>query len=672
MHNLLKQSVRKGAVSVFLSLLLCFAVGFSVIGVTAWRFSANQALFIDAEYVTIAIPREQEMDKWTLGGIPKEDGSIEWGDGTWYISPSRMEAAAVNAPGLLAVDRRCLLGAMVSGTTALSSGALDILQYNEAFDRYCYDFCVLAVRCTEVSDLGSPGKVTESVAQYGSGDYLAMFEIVDVVSRLSAYDLPPESDTLLIAQDIRTQDGKIPFETGKTYLVRGFYTDYPIFETVDAEHPQDSSRYVKKRYNPETAQETDLHGIRAFRTLDLIPANASFYTLPEDIQSAGSLVNIGEGLANFTLNQAVSSETAYMMYRFLPEKSLPLYAQYSGEWRDFLNTPEGKVWKDEIIPMAEANQRSAAVILTDNLESMYAFNTGEATILEGRGLTGTDYAGANVCLVSAAYAEWNGLSVGDTLHLDFYDSGYAMEQGETRGVMDVLTGNTTTRFPLTEETRLGIEKDYEIVGIYTGPAFSFGVHSFHGDTIFVPKASVPNARQYEDTGLELLNSYILKNGSSEEFEAYMEQQNMGGLFLYYDQYYGDTAEALQALLENALRLFAVSCLIFVTAAVVSLYLRFRVMLPVAKGMRLLGISGREIRREALVTMLLWTLGAVILGLVAGAALCNTVTHNVLSENIAFDASAAAVCVGVECGLLLLAESVLAWFLSCCPLMRSKK
>ena len=92
MHNLLKQSMRKGILSAALALLLCMAIGFSVIGVTAWRVSVKQANALTDGYVTIAVPREQKMDKWDLGGTPMDDGSIEWGDGSWYISPARMPA----------------------------------------------------------------------------------------------------------------------------------------------------------------------------------------------------------------------------------------------------------------------------------------------------------------------------------------------------------------------------------------------------------------------------------------------------------------------------------------------------------------------------------------------------------------------------------------------------
>ena len=57
-----------------------------------------------------------------------------------------------------------------------------------------------------------------------------------------------------------------------------------------------------------------------------------------------------------------------------------------GELQDFLNSDAGKVWQNEIIPMCALNYESASVILTDYVNSLLLFNTGEAGILEAAAL----------------------------------------------------------------------------------------------------------------------------------------------------------------------------------------------------------------------------------------------------------------------------------------------
>ena len=52
--------------------------------------------------------------------------------------------------------------------------------------------------------------------------------------------------------------------------------------------------------------------------------------------------------------------------------------------------------------------------------------------------------------------------------------------------------------PCIPNRRLGIKKDYTVVGIYTAPEFAYGRHNFQANTIFVPKQSVPEAERYED------------------------------------------------------------------------------------------------------------------------------------------------------------------------------
>lgn len=671
MRNLQLQAIRKGFFTAFLSILLSFAVGFSLITVCAWRFAAGQVESVEEKYVTIAVlgdhGRHQHGNRFYI----HEDGSIEWEDGRWYYPPHMIYNLVDGAPGLTSVTRHCLLSAHVPGMTALSSGARDILQYNASMDQFNYNLCVLAVRCADVEEYFDPAP-----------NYRAELELIDAVSRLDAYELPPDNDIFRLEYTgLVNQDGSIPFEVGKTYLVRGFYKDYPIAELIDDEASKEKGKFViiRKRVEPTDTfwsnyrefrfmpEDDPLYWVNPFYTSD-------FYSL--DFYDVEGLFP-GVGIPNFTLDDVRVSDNSVNPIRVgycsvVPEGSLPFWAEYTGDWRDFLETPEGAVWRDEIIPMCELNHASAPVLLTDRAESLYQFNTGDVSILEGRSITPDEYAaGAEVCLVSAEYADLNGLAVGDSLHLDFYDPGYYVAEGTTYSVFSTSYGDVISRFPMQAGDRIGVEKDYEIVGIYTGPGFALGAQAIRPDTIFVPKASVPGAEAYEDPDTELLNSYILKNGSIDEFEAYMADQGMGKLFLYYDQGYEAAAASLAVLQDNALRLLAVSTAVFVLTAALYVYLRCRMIAPVVRRMRLLGVSAAQTRREMIETMALWTVVAVLVGAAAGAALYGTVTRNIFSEYAAIDWRFAAACAVVQLLLLTAVEFAAAWRLSRQNLMQRR-
>ena len=183
---------------------------------------------------------------------------------------------------------------------------------------------------------------------------------------------------------------------------------------------------------------------------------------------------------------------------------------------------------------------------------------------------------------------------------------------------------------MTPDTSIGVCKEYTIVGIYTGPRFIFGSYYFNADTIFVPKASVPNAEEYESSTNSLLNSFVLKNGSADEFEEYMLEQGYGGQFLYYDQDFTSMQESLDALATNAMRLMMVGIGAFVLVCALFLFLNFRRMKPEIRGVRLLGRAPGTVFAEVFAVLLIQGASAVVLGSAMAALLFGTVTKAVLS------------------------------------------
>lgn len=658
-----KQAQRKPLTTVLLILLLALSIAASSIGFTAWVGAQNQIRAMNAQYTTIAIPKEQDTDQLEHGAHFHEDGSIEWGDGQWYYPPDLVESSSGTLPQVSTIDRRCLLGAQVKGVPSLTSGKLDILQYNYSMDQYSYNLSVLAVKCVSCVEEYMPGEKTEDHMSYGYKHYFAEFEIVDVVCQNDVY-VPRIGKTFAYGGCPLNQDGTVPFEVGSTYLMRGFYQDYPIVEFTDDEKSKEAGawQFYYKQVDPEK-DEMNWYGLQfnAFTPL----SSETFNVIPGTDEE--------DGLLQFRCDH-LFDENDLTRYRVGPEDALPYFAEYTGDWQDFLNTPDGAVWRDEIIPLCEMNYESATVMLTDNLQSLYAFNVGDASILEGESFSRDQFRdGAPVCLVSAAYAKANGLALGDVLTLDFYNSGYGTEEGVAiHGVFNPTFGTTICRHPLSPESRIGFEQEYTIIGIYTAPEFSFGTHSFHADTIFVPKASVPNAAKYEDPTTPILNTLILENGTAEEFEAAISDLGYGKYYLYFDQNYAEAAEAIASLDANALRMMITGVVLFTLASLVFLLLFARRIEAAARAMRLLGISRWHVWRELTGSLIGLMLIALILGTVLGMAVFDRVTAGLLSEHLVLSVQEVVLCAGVQFCVLVLIGSLWMLRIASRNLMQSMK
>lgn len=581
MNIFFRQAVRKPIFTALTILLLSLSVALSCVGYSAWTSAERQRDEIASSYTTIAIPIEPE-----LSGLSAEEIGVALQNRVYA------DLATQDAPQITKIDRRCLLSAHIAGSKSLSSSRVDSSEYNIAFDGECYSLAVFALRCESVSEFSAGGQLL----------YDASFGVEEIVCLSDAYDAFPKPDSVYIHSDVCEADGTTPFEEGKTYLVFGQYQDYPVV-----------------RYTDGCRQSTN--GYRYIVPFPELEGNSSKFSALENADRGGQT------------------------YRFPAAGQLPWFCAYEGSVTDYLRSDEAAVWSEKIIPLCRLNQESAAVILTDNIESMYSFNTGDTSLLSGRFFTDGEYAdGADVCIVSAAYAEVNGLDLGDTLRLDYYDSGFiTYNNGATSNSVFASgdPGPYRQRYCMFPDEAIGVCKDYTVVGIYTGARFAFGAYQCNADTIIVPKASVPNAEDYEARANSLLNTFILENGSAEAFEAYMEQQGLGGQFLYFDQDFSSMEESLEALETNALRLLTVGVGVFLLASALFLFLNFRRMKPTVRATRLLGRPVKAVFGEMLAVLLPSELLATAIGAGLAAVLFDTVTEKLLSSALVLRAEAMA-------------------------------
>ena len=418
---------------------------------------------------------------------------------------------------------------------------------------------------------------------------------------------------------IYTSDGEIPFEVGKTYLIRGNYFDYE----VRAEYEIMTDQAGNQEFTVTGRIRDD------FFTPRWIMMDPESPMLKPYSNSEGILA----GWDNWIVEQKIEPETGKLYWCRPDDNCWPYYSEYTGSWETYLQTTEGAVWKEEIIPYFERNHCSVPVILTDNVETMYTFHSGDGTIMDGEFFCNEDYKnGSPVCMISVDYAQINDLSIGDTIHLEFYNAGY------TQTSYPVLQGTgrkglTIQRYELRDETRIGYEQDYTIVGIYAAPKWEAGSQSFHADTIFIPKASVPESNSYSGPSLTLLNTIIIENGSVEAFEAHLATNGYAGAYQYFDQGYSEAVNTIQTLIENARRIMSVGIFVFILSSLLFLLLYTRRTAPVIRTMRLLGVSAKKAWRECFASLIWQEVIAVLIGNALAIILYNRITQMVLNSSL---------------------------------------
>lgn len=583
MNIFLKQATRRPLFTTLLVLLLSFSVLLSCTGYSAWESAKTQKNEISNGYTTIAIPIEPNLSNLS----PEEIA-------TALQNRVFADKAAQEAPQITTVDRRCLLSAHIAGSRSLSSSSIDPSEYNTAFDGECYSLAVFALRCSGIREQPTEGMFL----------YDATFSVEEIICLSDAYNTFPKPDSVHIYSDVRESNGAVPFEKGKTYLVFGQYQDHRVVRSADGyDQVKNENRYI----------------------VPFPEINSNFYGEPSSLE-LGSYNGLD--------------------YHFPAAGQLPWVCEYTGSVTDYLNSDAASTWREDIVPLCQLNYESAAVILTDRAESMYSFNTGDEALLSGRFFTGEEYTnGDDVCVISAAYAEQNGLRLGDMIQLDYYDSGFGeYNNGATANSMLAAEdpGPYRQRYYMSLDDAIGVCKNYTVIGIYTGARFAFGAYQLNADTILVPKASVPNAQNYETRANSLLNTFVLKNGSAKEFEKYMEQQNLAGQFLYFDQDFSSMQESLDALETNAMRLMMVGIGVFLLTSALFLFLNFRRMNLTIRGVRLLGRSSKAVFREIIMALIPLETLAVLFGTCAAIALFDVVTRNLLSSALTLRPEAMAV------------------------------
>lgn len=212
-----KQWLRRPVFTCLMAVFLALAAAFQGVGFSAWYGAQKQLQRVDGQYTTVAIPKDDTF--W----------SSIFHDGHGNSTPLTQQGKAY--PGLLTEDLRCMLSAHVEGCRDLSTFDAGVDEQN--FDAYRKSMAVQAVKCTSIIE--EEGREhqqaifnheTDEIIGYENVipmSYSATFELKDIICRFPGYDILPKVDEITIGSSRFLDDGTIPFEEGKTYLVFGEY-----------------------------------------------------------------------------------------------------------------------------------------------------------------------------------------------------------------------------------------------------------------------------------------------------------------------------------------------------------------------------------------------------------------------------------------------------------------
>lgn len=192
----------------------------------------------------------------------------------------------------------------------------------------------------------------------------------------------------------------------------------------------------------------------------------------------------------------------------------------------------------------QTNNHSVPVLAVDSVEGMLEFASGRTQITQGRSISQEEYRdGAAVCLISETLARESGLDVGDTLPLSLYE--------KEKNLMPTMVGDSdpTASYYLPQRG-FQQETEYTIIGLYRQSSeWGKTVASFTPNSVLTPKKSVTCAMETGDCAIEaspsgLWGTMILKNGTADQMEARLKENNLAGTVTYYDQGYSEIVESL--------------------------------------------------------------------------------------------------------------------------------
>jgi len=233
----------------------------------------------------------------------------------------------------------------------------------------------------------------------------------------------------------------------------------------------------------------------------------------------------------------------------------------------------------------EVSTNSFQILTSNDANSIFRFNQNRHLFVDGRTFNARESrTGARVCLVSERFAEHNGLTVGDTIHMQLYASVLGVE-AITFEEREYIYETRDFWIPSMYHSGLEISEpmEFTVIGIYQSFNFDTSVYTIFPNTVVIPDRSfgsvegVPVNRFDISTQAPLLtDAAIVPNGRIDETRAAINSivDGYGYLFRFYDQGYDSLRVALRNLNFSMSWILALSIASWV--AVLMIFLLFYV------------------------------------------------------------------------------------------------
>lgn len=305
----------------------------------------------------------------------------------------------------------------------------------------------------------------------------------------------------------------------------------------------------------------------------------------------------------------------------------PTIVHLEGSVEDFLSSEEGVLWA-EALRNIDINSHAFPVIGITGLMDIADFSQGKADIVDGRGFSEEELTnGSKVCLISQSLAAHNGLSVGDTISLQYYENDpdvpYQINISEGNGCLHPVACYFF-------ENTMGLEQaeEYTIVGFYKQD-FEWqdsdeNLHTFIPNTIFVPATSVEAQMEYSHGAF--FRTIHLHNGTIEDFQNAAAEAGFSNMFYYNDNGYSKIEPAFRSYQENAGRALVIGISVYIAVMALFIFLFPCQQKGTLATMESLGTTrSRQIRHVFIMTMGIFLSGS-ILGTAAGLLLWQSVKN----------------------------------------------
>jgi hypothetical protein len=538
--------VRRSLVSNLLFCLLLTMAGTLLCISAAMWFSAHNALrTIDASITTIAVPNAAALRKEALKYIAEYqaehgEGAIDpdytheywfgpWGHPEQHIvwnfetlerDISHRLRDAVYSSGLLRMDERRIFNAVSDGIETIPLRTSGIGLEPQLAANSPHSVAAFIVTC-EIIEVDHWHLWTgEDTVQR---EYNAVFTVEEVLRLHSSFREPK---TIRISFRMNA-DGFSPFERKKQYAVMGRY-DQAGFG-LSSLHIDDMWNDAFRAVVDQVHTHDELSAlIKDTWRWSYVPPDA----FPVDVvewRFSGDLTAGRQGHYVFELEGGLDEALA------------------SGQWAPV----------KEAVESINISAGSFQILTTNHPNSLFRFNQRRNIIAEGRLFSDREIRdGARVCLVSARFADHNGLSVGDVLPLEIYNAVLGMTSVTYMAGEDGTMATRSFWAPSWYSPDLEISEpvEYTIVGIYNTLTLDFGDYAIFPGTVVIPDRSFgvlsgePESKftLHRHTPL-LADGMIVPNGRIEETMAVLNgiAEGYGGMFRFYDQGYETVVTSLR-------------------------------------------------------------------------------------------------------------------------------